>query len=119
LHRPSVGCSRTRRAATFFLDESELMRERQPPGPVSRLTASAVDGRCASWMQSNKQNSSIALSQFDHPTPCLSVLGLSVDLQESVVTKNHADIILKTGYFSVAVMVFLFISMFLLTTLHP
>lgn len=38
---------------------------------------------------------------------------------ECVVTKNHADIILKTGYFSVAVMVFLFISMFLLTTLHP
>jgi hypothetical protein len=35
------------------------------------------------------------------------------------MTKNHADIILKTGYFSVAAMVFLFISMFLLTTLHP
>jgi hypothetical protein len=35
------------------------------------------------------------------------------------MTKNHADIILKTGYLSVAAMVLLFISMFLLTTLHP
>jgi hypothetical protein len=40
-------------------------------------------------------------------------------LQEIVMTKNHADIILTTGYFSVAAMVFLFISMFLFTTLHP
>ena len=60
LHRPSVGCSRTRRAAAFFLGVSE-----------------------------------------------------------TVMTKNHADMILKTGYFSVAAMVVLFISLFLLTTLHP
>jgi hypothetical protein len=35
------------------------------------------------------------------------------------MTTNRADIILKTGYFSVAAMVFLFISMLLLTTIHP
>jgi hypothetical protein len=58
----------------------------------------------------------IALSFRPH---VYQYLGLSGHLQETVMTKNHADIILKTGYFSVAAMVFLFISMFLLTTLHP
>jgi len=47
--------------------------------------------------------------------------GLLTDLEETIVTKNYvlADVILKTAYFSVAAMAIVFVSMLLLTTLHP
>jgi hypothetical protein len=58
---------------------------------------------------------------FGYPAPCLSAGELLTDLEETMVTKSYvsADVILKTAYFSLAAMAVLFVSLLLLTTLHP
>jgi hypothetical protein len=49
------------------------------------------------------------------------IAGLLSDFQEVVVTKSYAvsDILIKTGYFSLAIAALVFVSMILLTGLHP
>ena len=103
-----------RRCEQFYTDTLE---------PYGYLYASTVDGR---WrrhaIEKPEQSSSIALSQFRPSDPMFNLAaGLLTDLEETIVTKNYvlADVILKTAYVSVAAMAIVFVSMLLLTTLHP
>jgi hypothetical protein len=73
-------------------------------------------------MQSNLDQFLDPLSQFRPCDPIYRQCGWSSDdLREIVMTKSHAvaNVILEAAYFSLAAGVIVFVSLLLLTTIHP
>ena len=66
-------------------------------------------------IEETQQYSLIRYNNFDHATR------LPHNLQEAVMMKNYrlADVIVNTGYFALTAGALLFVSILLLTTIHP
>jgi hypothetical protein len=69
-----------------------------------------------------KKNILLDLRAFARPAPHMrQVLSLLTGFEEAIVTRNEVvtDVVTKTVYFSLALAAFAFVSMLLLTGLHP
>jgi hypothetical protein len=77
---------------------------------------------CAITTMWREKNKSLDLRAFDRLAPHMRrVLSLPRGFEEAIVTRDQvvADVVTKTVYFSLALAAFAFVSMLLLTGLHP